>query len=736
MSVELLSPAGSFDALKAAVYAGADAIYLGGSKFNARAYASNFSLDEIKEAVAFCHLHDVKVHVTINILYKDTEHNELFAYLSDLYELGVDAFIVQDEGVMQFITTHFKDIDVHASTQCTIHHPLGLAHYQALGVQRVVVARENTLDDIREMVSSGLEVEAFIHGALCVSYSGQCHMSHMIGDRSANRGTCAQPCRLPYEIYQNNSKIDADPYLLSTKDLCTIDHIQELIEVGVSSFKIEGRMKRPEYVYAITRAYREVIDHATKRSFTVDELKQIFNREYTEGYMFYEKIMTSTDYSGNKGLPCAKVLSYDFKYHRLLLKAETDIHQNDGIRFGHYDEGKILNKIYLKGKLVNHVSTGTTFEIDAQKRYPKGTVLFKTTDYVLEDRIHHLWLKPYRKFPITMIFEAKVGDKAYLTVSDGTFIITKASSDLMAIANKPADTSRLQAQLSKVGNTIYTVDDISLHVSSDCFVPITLINQLRRDALLSLDQLRMHRIKRSRPNINFEMKLNEVKPENPTDYYHFHTKDQYLSAKPFMKENDIYFIDLCDDFKELHRHDPRLGLVVPSIINDGLVQTIQDLIRVYPKLHLALSNQNSYEAFKHHAALLLSGFNIYNTLSANLYSIPCVASLELTPQEFAYIKQRASHLVQFTYGHVDNMITKYCPLSYSLYHKKIEGCHQCLKGPAYLVDRAKAKFPLLFDPLCVTRILSQKPLNRIPSSLNYIRFTCEDGIDVVAYFNR
>lgn len=735
MKVELLSPAGSFEALQAAVYAGADAIYLGGSQFNARAYASNFSYEELKEAVAFCHLHQVKVHVTVNILFKDVELESLFNYIKTLYELGVDALIVQDEGVMNFILTHFKDIEVHASTQCTIHHPLGLKHYQKLGVSRVVVSRENSIDDIKTMVASGLEVEAFIHGALCVSYSGQCHMSYAIGQRSANRGTCAQPCRLPYQIYQNNKKINTDPYLLSTKDLCTIDHLQDLINAGVASFKIEGRMKRPEYVYAMTRAYREVIDGLDSKTFTIDELKQIFNREYTKGYMFYEKMITSTDYSGNKGVPCAVVLSYNQKNKMLSLKAMNVISQNDGIRFGHFDEGKVLNKIYLKGKLVNHVENGEVFEIDSLKKYQKDTLIYKTTDYQLTQRIHQLALKPYRKFPIQMHMIGRVGETATLMVSDGTYTIIQKTTQAIEKADKAMDIERIKAQLSKVGNTIYIVDTIQLELDEDCFFPISILNQLRRDALDALDEKRKHCVQRKAlANMPFKKQLSNTTKPKYQNYYHFHNKEQYLAAKPYMSDQDAYFIDLCDDFEILHQADSNLGLVVPSIINDEIILEIQSYLKQDSALKLALNNQNSYEAFKDSAYLLLPGFNICNALTANLYDIPCVASLELTKQEYQSLAHYTNHLVHFTYGHLDNMTTKYCPLSYSQYKQKIEGCKQCLKGPAYLVDRAKASFPMIFDRGCITRILSHKPIHTSPYSNNYIRFTCEDSQSVKAYF--
>lgn len=294
--VEILAPAGSMECLRAAVAAGADAIYLGGTKFGARAYAQNLSEEDLVQAIEYVHIHGRKIYMTVNTLLKDRELNELYAYLLPYYKAGLDGVIVQDIGAVKFIGEYFPEMPVHASTQMTITNTLGADFLKRYGITRVVPARELSLKEIRDMKKqTGLEMECFVHGALCYCYSGQCLLSSMIGGRSGNRGQCAQPCRLPY---QTEGKKPAD--LMSLKDLCTIDILPELIDAGIDSFKIEGRMKHPEYVYTVVKMYRKYADQYLKlqkegkgkSSYHVSEadkrelLATYQRRGYCEGYYY------------------------------------------------------------------------------------------------------------------------------------------------------------------------------------------------------------------------------------------------------------------------------------------------------------------------------------------------------------------------------------------------------------------------------------------------------------------
>ncbi|MEG0721978.1 MAG: peptidase U32 family protein, partial [Lachnospiraceae bacterium] len=256
--IEILAPAGSYESLKAAVKAGADAVYIGGSCFGARAYADNLNEEKLLEAIDYVHLHDCKIYLTINTLLKEKEiEKQLYDYLLPYYRQGIDAVIVQDVGVLEFIKERFPDLPIHASTQMTITNVAGAKFLEEQGVERVVPARELNLTEIREIAEhTGLEVECFVHGALCYCYSGQCLFSSLVGGRSGNRGQCAQPCRLPYQVEGEKNP----SYLLSLKDICTLQMIPEMVKAGITSFKIEGRMKKPEYVAIVTAMYRKYLD--------------------------------------------------------------------------------------------------------------------------------------------------------------------------------------------------------------------------------------------------------------------------------------------------------------------------------------------------------------------------------------------------------------------------------------------------------------------------------------------
>ncbi len=321
--IEILAPAGSVASLKGAVAAGADAVYIGGGKFGARAYADNPDEEELLSAIDFIHLNGKKIYLTVNTLLKERElQNGLYDYLKNYYERGLDAVIVQDLGVLSFIKRNFPDLPVHASTQMTVCQGAGASLLERVGgVTRVVPARELSLSEIRQLRSeTSLEIECFVHGALCYSYSGQCLLSSMIGGRSGNRGRCAQPCRQRYELLENDKSV-REGCLLSLKDICTLDYIPDLCDAGIDSFKIEGRMKKPEYTAGITAAYayltrkfeelgrtgfekyiKENPDEINER---VREASEIYNRGgFTKGYYFgYHgpSMMTSKSDPGNSG---------------------------------------------------------------------------------------------------------------------------------------------------------------------------------------------------------------------------------------------------------------------------------------------------------------------------------------------------------------------------------------------------------------------------------------------------
>ena len=336
---ELLSPVGNMDSLMAAINGGCDAVYLSGINFGARSFAGNFTNEEIKKAIEISHLYGVKVYVTVNTLIYDHEVERLLKYVDFLHSNNVDALIMQDIGMIDLIRKTYPNLSLHASTQLHIHNLEGVKFACKLGLKRVVLARETPISLINEIKkNTNVELEVFVHGALCMSYSGQCLMSALIGNRSGNRGTCAQCCRQPYSLEINGTKVKKNEYLLSTKDLCTLSNIGKLIDSGVESFKIEGRMKRPEYVYLVTSIYRKAIDNYIKYKNTkitnkdIIDIKKIFNREFTKGFLFNEENenYVNTYRPNHLGIELGKLLEVN---NSIKVKLSDNLSINDGIRY-------------------------------------------------------------------------------------------------------------------------------------------------------------------------------------------------------------------------------------------------------------------------------------------------------------------------------------------------------------------------------------------------------------------
>lgn len=342
LNIELLSPAGDFESLKAAVQNGADAVYLGASSFSARAGATNFSLDDIKKAIDYAHVRNVKVHLALNTLIKNNEFSDSIFIAEKAYEYGIDAIIVQDIGLATTLIKYFPKLPIHASTQMTVNNLNGVKTLERLGFKRVVLAREVSLHEIEYIcANTNIEIETFIHGALCMGYSGQCLLSSMIGGRSANRGKCAQACRLPYDLLENDKVIDSG-YLLSPRDLCALELIPSLIDSGVTSFKIEGRLKSPEYVAIVTSIYRKYINlYLSEKPFEIDQidisnLKQVFNRgNFSTGHLGKEPNLDLVykEKQNNMGIYIGNVANYNSKKGHVALNLNNSIALGDSITF-------------------------------------------------------------------------------------------------------------------------------------------------------------------------------------------------------------------------------------------------------------------------------------------------------------------------------------------------------------------------------------------------------------------
>ncbi len=361
--IELLSPVGDLNCLKAAIQNGANSVYFGSSRFNARIYANNFELDDLKKVVEYCKIRNVKTHLTLNTLIKNSEFKDAVYLAKNAYEAGIDAIIVQDLGLAKFLIDNFPKMPIHASTQMSIHNLQGVLELEKLGFKRAVLARELSIEEIEYICNnSNIEIEVFIHGALCISYSGQCLLSSMAGARSANRGKCAGPCRLPYELLcknNENKKVSSlgKGYLLSTRDLCGLTYIPRLINAGVKCFKIEGRMKSPEYVATVTRIYRKYIDMALKNEeFIIDnndvnDLMQVFNRGgFSTGHLDSQKPNNNLifpDKPNNMGIYLGKINKYNSNKGHITLKLENDLQIGDSIAPEKEDSSYFVSELMI-----------------------------------------------------------------------------------------------------------------------------------------------------------------------------------------------------------------------------------------------------------------------------------------------------------------------------------------------------------------------------------------------------
>lgn len=503
--LELLAPAGNIDSLKSAVMAGCDAVYLGGVLFSARAFAGNFTNEEIVYAINYAHLYGVKVYVTINTIIYDSEVKRFLDYVRFLHKNNVDAVIIQDIGMFDLLRKKFPNLELHASTQMNIHNYDGALLAKKLGFKRVVMARETPLDVIKKIKEEiDIEIEVFIHGALCVSYSGECLLSALVGKRSGNRGTCAQICRKKYDFYDDNkNKLNINNYLLSTKDLCTLKYLDKLIEIGVDSLKIEGRMKRSPYVYLVTKTYRKVIDnYYNTGKLKIDEndiieLKKMFNRNFTKGFMLNEdnNNFTYDKRPNNIGIEVGQVISK--VKNDLKIKLTYDVSVHDGLRIldDKEDKGLVINKMFINNKSVLEAKKGDVITLKYDKYVEKNSKVLLTSSKKQLDSICDAIKNQERFVYIDLSFTAKENENLKLTITDGLNTVTEVLDKTpMRAINKETSHDVIKKQLSKLGQTVYKVRSITLNLDDNLFINIKDINEIRRRAISKLNEKRLYKI--------------------------------------------------------------------------------------------------------------------------------------------------------------------------------------------------------------------------------------------------
>lgn len=679
--VELLAPVGSFEALKAAVQNGANAVYLGGKDFGARASANNFDRDELKEAVKYAHIRGVQVFVTTNTLRKENEIEDFLEYAKFLYDIDVDAIILQDIGMARLIKRELPDFELHASTQMVAHSLEDVKYLESVGFDRVVLAREVTVEEIKYICDNcKADIEVFVHGALCVCYSGQCLMSSMIGNRSGNRGRCAQPCRQRYElidVYTGEVVNSNGDYLLSPRDLNAIEEIDKVIDAGVHSLKIEGRMKRPEYVATVIDGYRKTIDEylATNKlnvsDETINDLYTIFNRKFTKGLLLGDvgKDMMNSQLPNNQGLYVGTVVDYNKKAKRLKIKLANTLKKGDGINLG----GGTIGRIIKNGNIETIGYKGETIELDFVGEARKGQIVFKTSDSELMDRVQATFTqdKEFVKNIIDAKITIKLGQKPILTLKDrhsneATIEGDKIVEEAMKVA---LSKEKVETQLRKLGNTPYELDLLEIELDDNVSLPISLLNQMRRDCIELLDKERV-----SIKNRKYKNKIVKYKP-----VLYNRNKQQEISVKVKNLEQLESALECGVDriyYEDTNTIDKAMRLAMKY--NKKVIYSAPRIIRNKEYNHLAkannagvesvqVGNYGSIDYFKDKKLNIDYYLNAFNSETINYYKeigadTLCI-SQELNINEIKEtIKYTDINIESVVYGYTPLMITEYCPM--------------------------------------------------------------------------
>ena len=763
--VELLAPAGSREALVAAVENGANAIYLAGNAFGARAYASNFDREALREAIHFAHLRKVAIHVTVNTIVADKEIEPLKDYLRFLYEAGADAVLVQDLGVARVAHETVPDLPLHASTQMSVSSLEGVRALAELGFTRVVLARELSLKEIRHICAHApIEIETFMHGALCVCYSGQCLMSSMIGGRSGNRGRCAQPCRLPYTLVDEKGQDvlgdKAGSYLLSPRDLSTIDVIPDLIEAGVSSLKIEGRMKRPEYVATVVRTYREAIDtYYAGKGYAVtqeerDDLAQIFNRDFTTAYLEGRpgKAMMSDRRPNNRGLLIGRVTAYDWDRRIVTVKLSGRLGLGDQVDFWVKVGGRVTATISAltdaKGRAVEEGQAGDTVSFAIPSAVRDHDRVFKVYDARLMERAKETYASgaPVRRIPVAIAVRAAIGEPLTVTLCDAEGHRGEGRTDFIgeSARKRPLSEEIIRKQVSRLGTSVYEMKSLHCDIAGEVMVPMSEINEARRKAVDALDALRLKEIeaREHRPEPKFTDRIARPTPKKADFLVAVDTLGKAEAALAagadgilFGGESYEHRVIAPEEYERAwqmaREAGARIDFNTPRIVHDGQQKHVEhllaafaafppDAVHVHNIAMLALVRRLT--DFAIHADYSLISYNKQTLAFLKDYGASgATLSPELTAKEIRQLaKESPLPLTCIVHGRLELMVSNYCVTGSFLGGCGEGPCTQpCTRGHFALKDRKDALFPLAMDQFCHMHVLNSKVLSMMPHAMKF-----------------
>ena len=733
--IELLSPVGDFECLKAAVQNGADAVYFGSNIFSARAFASNFDNEELEKAINYAKIRGVKTHLTLNTLIKNNEFEQAFNLAKKAYKLGIDAIIVQDLGLATDLIKSFPDLDIHASTQMTTTNLETVKKLKKIGFKRIVLSRECSLSEIKNICkNTNAEIEVFAHGALCICYSGQCLFSSMVGGRSGNRGMCAQPCRLPYSLLSDKNEKSKEynkGYLLSTRDLCTLDLLPELISAGITSLKIEGRMKSPTYVATVTRIYKKYIDLATRfikkeiSEYIINEndkqaLLQVFNRgNFSSGHLKDEpnKKLIFKEKPNNLGIYIGKVVKFSPKKGLITCNVENPISIGDSVSFENESTKYTISELMEKN--IN-IKTAKKFQTVTFGRM-KGNIkvndkIYKITDKSLLSNSLESYNKEYKKTSLDCKLKIKNGQKIEVYVKSIDFMIENSFIyDFIpnTAQNAPLTIDKVKNQFNKTLNTCFEFSNIKIDLDNDLFIPTSILNDIRRQALAEIEGKILKSFKRTSEveyigknfnssNIDSQEKvilLNELYKNY--NYSNLKNVDKiYLPLKYFVR-ND--FTDILNTLS----HKGKLYLYMPFIIKDKYIKSIRNCIEnIVSKFNICgfvISEYSSIDYLKMFNKDVIANynFNVYNSYTLNKLKSFGFSNITLSPEfqqdELMEISDSESEVI--VYGKIPLMTMSYCLLGKS--NMCYKECKKLCKSDDkfFLNDRYNFKFRVISDNL-------------------------------------
>lgn len=780
--VELLAPVGDWNCLKAAVQNGADAVYFGVEQFNARMYAANFNVEDMKQVIEYCKLRNVKTNLTLNTLLENCEFDNAVDLAKEAYKTGVDAIIVQDLGLAKYLIDNIPGLPIHASTQMTVHNLQGVLKLEKLGFDRVVLSRELSCEEIEYICKNcKVEIETFIHGALCICYSGQCLFSSVVGGRSGNRGKCAGPCRLPYELISENAEtherksIDKG-YLLSTKDLCGIAYLPRLVQAGVKCFKIEGRMKSPEYVATVTRIYRKYIDMVLNNyDFIIDEkdindLMQVFNRGgFSDGHLDskHNRNLIFPEKPSNMGIYLGTIKKYNSNKGHITLQLEEDLELGDSISVSNEASKYLVSELMIKNVNQKKVSANTEVTIGRMKGNIKvGDKVYRISSKALSDFAKASYDNcENKKIPLNCTVTIKKNTPISMEISTNkntcynelySSIYVKEISNMIPIdaLKTPISVERVVKQISKTTNTPFSFENITVLLDDGLYVPsISTLNELRRTALEKVEQEILSRAKKTlldlskkskesityTPNVkNSEISVLFRQLELDFDYTKLDKEkitNIYVSLELFISKKYSKIISYFSDNYNLY-------IYVPSIIKTNYkniaLSTIEQAVMIYNIKGFIVSNIGDFELLKKYSKdyefignYTLNVFNNntmeeYRKLGLSRITLSRELNQELIKEMLANANINTEMIV---YGNLPLMASSYCFLGET--NKCYPDCGtNCKKNNKYyLKDRLGFNFRVVPNSIeTVTLICNSKTLSVSTKDLpvNFVRLDILD----------